>query len=141
MAARRGDRGPSLPISEDAVPHLAHQGPIVAVGQAGAGRLRSEAIDWCESTQTAELLDLPGVLATVRFEPETGPGDPSILHLILCGGPVGEVMHHLGRMRLRQQLTGRFPAHRGVYETLALLPYQSVTPLDYGFLDDEHEVA
>ena len=44
-----------------------------------------------------------------------------------------EVMPRLEQARTAQQLTGRFPAHKGVYEQLALLPYQSIVPLNYDF--------
>jgi hypothetical protein len=53
--------------------------------------------------------------------------------VLLCGEPVTEVMSDLALARTRQRLTGRYPAHRGVYEPLALLPYQSIVPFHCDF--------
>jgi hypothetical protein len=124
---------PSIKIGKAAVPYLPHRGIIVAIGKAPSVERREEAKAWWRNIQEVDLLDLPGVLAVLEYDPaETGQQD-HVLHILLCEDPVTEVMPRLEQARMAQQLTGRFPAHKGVYEQLALLPYQSIVPLNYDF--------
>ncbi|KJE23319.1 hypothetical protein FF36_02277 [Frankia torreyi] len=123
---------PSIDVAADAVPHLAHQGVVVSIGRAGPGG-RPAALDWWERTQRDDLYELPGLLGTLQLEPvETGEQD-LVLHVLLCAQPAAEVLAGLTAVRDRQRLTGRFPAHGGAHETLALLPYERIIPLQYDF--------
>ncbi len=125
---------PSVQVASAAVPYLAHQGIIVLLGRAASFEQRDDAIEWWDRTQSADLLDIPGVLATMQFDPARDEDDETtILHLVLCSSPVDEVMRDLHRLRSFQTLVGRYPAHDGSYETIAVLPYQSIVPFQYDF--------
>jgi hypothetical protein len=125
---------PSVQVADAAVPYLAHQGIIVILGKAASIDRRDDALAWWQQTQSADLHDIPGVLATMEFEPGRDDDDETtILHVVLCSAPVDEVMRDLHRLRSFQRLVGRYPAHDGSYETLAVLPYQSIIPFQYDF--------
>ncbi|MGD9796263.1 MAG: hypothetical protein AB7V43_22580 [Acidimicrobiia bacterium] len=123
----------SIRIDEEAITYLPHRGMILILGKARSAAERADALAWWRDSQEDDLLDLPGVLAVLEFSPGEGVGDDQILHIVLCEDSPVEVMAALEQSRTLQQLTGRFPAHKGVYEQLALLPYQSIVPLDYSF--------
>lgn len=121
----------SVHVSEAAIPHLPHVGIVVAIGQAASPERLAEASAWWDTTQAGDIHDIPGVLATVRYSAADPDKPGQLLHLLLCHHPVGEVMADLTRVRRVQESVGRYPAHGGVYETLALLPYQAIVPLEH----------
>ena len=123
----------SVHVADDAVPYLPHRSLLVMLGRASAAERVDEAVAWWDSTQSDDLHDITGVLASMRFTPGP-PGDPDlILHLVLCRAPAAEVMRDLSQVRHLHRLTGRYPAYSGSYETVAVLPYQSIIPFQYDF--------
>jgi len=131
---------PSIPVSSAAVPYLPHTGMIVFVGRAASVGGVDAALQWWERVQQPALHDVPGVLATLRFDPVSSDDQDLVLHVVLCSEAVETVMSDLDQVRGRQALTGRYPAHGGVYELCACLPYQWIVPFQYDFdMDDDHE--
>lgn len=123
----------SMSLAEEAVPHLPHTGMVLLLGRARSAEDREAAKAWWERSQLPLLLGLSGGMAVLALDP-AGDGDPAtFLHLLLCDQPVRDVMAELSRARGYQRLTGAYPAHRGEYEELALLPYERIVPLDYSF--------
>jgi hypothetical protein len=124
---------PSVLVSKDAIPYLAHRGIIVALGRAPGPDRVQEAVDWWERTHLVDLFAVPGLLAAMRFSP-TGQTEPeALLHVLLCDDPPGDVMERLADSRRYYQAIGRYPAYGGVYESIAFLPYDSIVPLSYDF--------
>jgi hypothetical protein len=56
-----------------------------------------------------------------------------LIHILLCEGPPADVMAEIDKAMRYQQAVGRFPAHGGVYERMAFLPYNRIVPLEYDF--------
>jgi hypothetical protein len=131
LAASRARR--SIHISDDAIAHLPHQAIIVMLGRAPSPDAAPDAVAWWDRTQADDIADLPGVLASLRFLPTPMTAQDLVLHVLLCGEPATDVMGDLVALRRYQRLTGRYPAHKGIYETVALLPYQTIIPLQYDF--------
>lgn len=131
---------PSLLVSAEAMPYVAHRGIVVCAGRAPSPDRVDEAIDWWDRVRLVDLFAVAGVLAALRFEPvEPAPAD-SLLHLLLCEDPPADVMRRLAAAERYQRAVGRYPAHGGVYESLARLPYERIVPLEYDFdvgSDDE----
>jgi hypothetical protein len=124
---------PSIHVSEPAIAHLAHQGVIFSIGRARSAEQRAQAVEWWERTQRDDLYEVPGLLATLQFEPvETGEQD-LVLHILLCSEPAATVLEGIRLVREKQALTARYPAFGGVYETVALLPYERIVALQYDF--------
>lgn len=124
----------SVHVKPDAIAHLAHRGIVVCIGRAASAASRGDAIEWWERTQADDLEEIPGVLGTLRFDPTGADDQDLVLHIVLCSTSSAEVVQQLQHVRERQALTGRYPAYRGVYETVAVLPYDRIDPLDYSFL-------
>ena len=76
---------------------------------------------------------LPGVLGGMRYESRSESNAGQILHIFLLEDDPAEVMPRLVRMQTYGARQGRYPAYRGVYESMAFLPYRKITPLEYGF--------
>jgi hypothetical protein len=134
---------PSVLVDAAAVPYLAHRGVIVAVGRAPSPERLDEATGWWDQVHLVDLFAVDGVLAAVRLVP-ADPGHEGLLaHLVLCEHPVGEVMARIDHAKRYWEPVGRFPAHGGVYEPMAFLPYQWIVPLEYDFDigDPEEEPA
>lgn len=125
---------PSIHISEHAIPHLPHQSIVLILGKASSSEHTQDAVAWWEETQASDLQDIPGVLATMRFEPALADEAELLLHVLLCSSPVKQVMREFVQVRRYQELTGRFPAHSRAYETVAILPYDAIIPLRYDFV-------
>lgn len=124
---------PGVLVSSEAVPHLAHRGILVALGRASTLEQRQDAVEWWTGTHLVDLFTIDGVLAAMRFDP-TGRTEPDqILHVILCDDAPGEVMERFEQSMRYQRAVGRFPAHKGVYEPIALLAYELILPLRYDF--------
>lgn len=119
---------PSVLVSEAAIPWLAHRGVIVA-----AGRAQGDAVAWWNDVHLVDLFAVPGMLAALRFEPVAEENADIVLHLLLCEDDPATVMEGIDRSMRYQRAVGRFPAHGGVYEPLAFLPYQRIIPLEYDF--------
>lgn len=131
---------PSVLVDKAAVPYLAHRGVIVAVGKAPSPDRVQEAIDWWDHVHLVDLFAVPGILAAMRFRPVEPADDGMILHLLLCEMHPAAVMRGIERAMRSMRALRRFPAHGGVYEPLAFLPYQWIVPLQYDFdIGDEEE--
>ena len=118
----------------DAIPHLPHQSIVLVLGKASSPEHRPDAVAWWEETQLPDLHEIPGVLATLRFEPAQAGESELLLHVLLCSSPVNEIMRDFVQVRRYQELTGRYPAHSRAYETVAILPYDLIIPLRYDFV-------
>lgn len=123
---------PSVLVSPPAVPYLAHRGVIVAAGRVGPGGLEP-AIHWWDTVHLVDLFTVPGLLASVRMEPAQSEHDGMLLHLLLCEEPPDQVLAAIERAKRYWTSVGRFPAHGGVYEPVAFLPYRQIVPLEYDF--------
>jgi hypothetical protein len=124
---------PSVLVDKAAVPYLAHQGVIVAIGRAASPERVQEAVDWWDRVHLVDLFAVPGLLAAVRLRPVDPSNQGLLLHMLLCEDPPAEVMAGIERAMRYLRAVGRFPAHGGVYESMAFLPYQWIVPLHYDF--------
>jgi hypothetical protein len=119
-------------VAEPAIPHLNHRGAIFALGRAPSAERRQEAIGWWTGTHLVDLFAVPGVLAALRGDPVSL--DPELLlHVILCEDPPAEVLARIHAAMRYARAVGRYPAHAGVYESIAFLPYDRIVPLEYDF--------
>jgi hypothetical protein len=124
---------PDCLVDQEAVPYLAHRGVIVALGQAASPERLQEAVDWWERVRLTDLFSVGGLLAAIRMKPAGEEPSNLMLHILLCEHPPAMVMHDLEQKKRYWRAVGRFPAHGGVYEDLAFLPYQRIIPLEYDF--------
>jgi hypothetical protein len=124
---------PPILVSDEAVPYLAHRGVIVALGQARSADGRDDALRWWRETHLVDLLAVEGVLAALRFDPVTAEEQDLLLHVLLLGDDPVNVMPGIERALRYDEAVGRYPAHGGVYESIAFLPYRSIVPLEYDF--------
>ena len=123
---------PSVLVAEPAIPHLNHRGVILAYGRAASVERRQEAIDWWDNTHLVDLFAVPGVLAAIRCDPENL--DPEfLLHVILCEDHPAQVMGRIMEARRYAEALGRYPSHKGAYESVAFMPYERIVPLEYDF--------
>lgn len=132
---------PSVLVSPAAVPYIAHRGVIVAVGRAASPERVGEAVEWWDTVHLVDLFSVPGILAAVRFEPAESSQEDLLLHLLLCEAHPAEVMAGIDKAMRYWQAVGRYPAHGGVYEPMAFLPYQWIVPLQYDFDIGETEAG
>ena len=123
---------PGCLVSEPAIPYLAHRGLIIAQGIAPSVERRDEAIAWWNNVHLVDLFTVPGVLASIRLDPVTGPSD-RVLHILLCADSPAEVMPRIDAMLRYQGALGRWPAHKGIYTPECFLPYDRIVPLEYDF--------
>jgi hypothetical protein len=128
----KGTARPGCHVQERAVPYLHHKGLIIALGKAPTPEQRDGAIAWWDETHLPDLFAVPGVLAALRGDP-VDTTDDRIVHVILCDRPPLEVMGNIGDALRYAEAVGRYPAHKGAYESLAFLPYDTIVPLDYDF--------
>ncbi len=124
---------PSVLVDPAAVPYLAHRGMIVAVGRASSPGREHEAIDWWNSTHLVDLFNIDGILGAVRLTPTDPDHAGYLAHMLLCEDSPGEVMAAIDQAMRYWKPVGRYPAHGGVYESIAFLPYQWIIPLEYDF--------
>ena len=124
---------PSVLVSEEAVPYLAHRGVIVAIGRAPSAEQRADALRWWDDVHLPDLFAIDGVLAAMRFDPVGDAAPELVLHVLLLDADPAAVMPRIDESRRFAGATGRYPPHGGVYEPLAFLPYRAVQPLDYDF--------
>jgi hypothetical protein len=124
---------PPILVSSEAVPYLAHRGLIVALGRAAAVDRREDAERWWRETHLVDLLAIEGVSAAIRFDP-TDDSDPDLLlHVLFLTDDPAVVMPRVERAMRYSGAVGRYPAHGGVYESIAFLPYRGIVPLEYDF--------
>jgi hypothetical protein len=124
---------PTVLVSKEAVPHLAHRGIILAVGKAPSADRVQEAVDWWDNTHLVDLFAVPGLLGAIRLAPVDPAHADVLLHVLLCEEPPADVMAGIDKAMRYQRAVGRFPAHGGVYERIAFLPYNRIVPLEYDF--------
>jgi hypothetical protein len=122
---------PSLRISAEAAPFIAHRGLIAAVGRPGPSAGLDDACRWWDEVEIPDLFDVPGIEAVVRFETATGDTAAPMLHLVYLSRPASALLPAIEAMRERQGLLGRFPPHAQAYEPLVFLPYDWIVPLDH----------
>jgi hypothetical protein len=134
---------PTVHVSKDAVPHLAHRGIILAVGRAPSADRVQEAVDWWDRTHLVDLFAVPGLLAAIRLAPVDPQHADVLLHVLLCEEPPADVMAGIDKAMRYQRAIGRFPAHGGVYDRMAFLPFDRIVPLEYDFdiVSDEESAA
>jgi hypothetical protein len=106
---------------------------IVAVGRAASTDRIQQAIDWWNQIHLPDLFTVPGVLAAMRFSPLGATEPDMLLHLLVCDETVADVMGRVTHARRYHAALGRFPAYGGAYESIAFLPYESITPSAYDF--------
>jgi hypothetical protein len=124
---------PSVLVSKPAIPHLAHRGVIVALGKAASPERVQDAVDWWDQTHLVDLFAVPGLLAAIRGAPADPTPSDLVLHLLLCEDEPATVMEGIENAMRYQTAVGRFPAHGGVYESIAFLPFDRIVPLEYDF--------
>jgi hypothetical protein len=124
---------PGCLVHQDAVPYLAHRGVIVALGQSASPDRLQEAVDWWEQVRLNDLFTVVGLLGAIRMEPATDEQSDLMLHILLCEDSPAMVMHDIEQKKKYWGAVGRFPAHAGVYQDVAFMPYQRIIPLEYDF--------
>lgn len=124
---------PSVLVDKAAVPYLAHRGVIVAVGRAASPERLPEAVAWWDTVHLVDLFSQAGILAAIRFQPVDISHEGVMLHLLFCEDAPGVVMANIEAAMPYLRALGRFPAHGGVYQPMAFLPYQWIVPLQYDF--------
>jgi hypothetical protein len=125
---------PGVHVSTPAVPHINHRGVIFAYGRPSSADKREAAQAWWRDTHLPDLFAVPGVFAALRFDPVAGdPNEDSMLYVIMCNEPVSDVMVAIEESKRYTRAIGRFPAHNGVYEPIAFLPYDRIVPFEYDF--------
>jgi hypothetical protein len=123
----------SVLVSDEAVPYLAHRGVIVALGRAPSAEQRDDAVRWWRDTHLVDLLAVEGVLAAMRFESILDDEQDLLLHVFLLEDDPAVVMERFEAALRYSVPLGRYPAHGGVYESAAMLPYRLIAPLEYDF--------
>jgi hypothetical protein len=124
---------PSVLVSKPAIPYLAHRGVIIALGKAPSAERMQEAVDWWDGTHLVDLFAVEGIVGAIRGAPaDPTPGD-TLLHVLLCEDAPADVMTRIAESMRYQRAIGRFPAHGGVYESIAFLPFDRIVPLEYDF--------
>jgi hypothetical protein len=124
---------PPILVGADAVPYLAHRGVVVAIGRAPAADAREDAVRWWRETHLVDLLAIDGVAAAMRFDPVDDENGDVLLHVLLLEDDPALVMPRIVTAQRYAEGVGRYPAHGGVYESVAFLPYRTIAPLDYDF--------
>jgi hypothetical protein len=124
---------PTSLVASEAIPHLPHRGVIVCLGRAPSASRRQEAIDWWDGTHLVDLFAVPGLLAALRLDPVDPAEGDLVVHLLLCEEPPADVMAGIQSVLRYQGAVGRYPAYGGVYESVAVLPYERIVPFEYDF--------
>jgi hypothetical protein len=123
----------SILVSDEAVPYVAHRGLVVALGRAPSADQRDAALRWWRDTHLVDLLAVEGVLVAMRFDSVEAAESELLLHVLLLEDDPAVVMPRIeGALRYGAAL-GRYPAHGGVYESIAFLPYRTIVPFEYDF--------
>jgi hypothetical protein len=133
MLLERAVARPSVLVAEPAVPHLPHRGVVVCIGRAPSAERRQEAVDWWEQTHLVDLFGVSGILAALRFELVDEADQDLLIHILYCDAHPEKVMASLQHELRYLEGIGRYPAHGGRYEALAVLPYERIIPFEYGF--------
>ena len=124
---------PSVLVSEEAIPYLAHRGVVVAVGRAAGPEQRPDAQRWWDDVHLPDLFAVDGVLAALRCDPVGDDAADLMLHVLLLDDDPAAVMPRVDAALRYAGAVGRFPPHGGAYEPLAFLPYRLIRPLEYDF--------
>jgi hypothetical protein len=123
----------SVLVSDEAVPYVGHRGLVVALGRASSADERDAALGWWRATHLVDLLAVEGVLVAMRFDPVEVEEQDLVLHILLLEEDPAVVMPRIHRSLRYGSELGRYPAHGGVYESIAFLPYRTIVPLEYDF--------
>jgi hypothetical protein len=123
---------PDCLVQARAIPYLHHKGVIVALGKAPTPEGRAGAVAWWDDVHLPDLFAVPGVLAAIRGNP-VEEDDDQILHVILCDRSPLEVLDGISAALKYAKAVGRYPAHRGAYESLCFVPFDTIVPLQYDF--------
>lgn len=126
-------KGPSVLVSDAAVPHLRHRSLILVMGRAASPEAFDQAIGWWANTHLVDLFTVAGILGALRLRSTAPDQSDLILHLLLCEGPGAEMADRLANGLRRWSAIGRYPCYGGAYEPLALLHYDLITPFSYNF--------
>ena len=94
---------------------------------------RDDAVRWWRETHLVDLLALEGVLAAMRFESIQDDESDLLLHVFLLEDDPAVVMERFAAALRYSTPLGRYPADGGVYESIAMLPYRLIAPLEYDF--------
>jgi hypothetical protein len=124
---------PPVLVSDEAVPYVAHRGILVALGRAPSAEERGDALRWWRETHLVDLLAVEGINAAMRFDPVEDEEQDMLLHLLLLEDDPAAVMPRVRGALRYGEAVGRYPAHGGVYESIAFLPYRVIVPLEYDF--------
>jgi hypothetical protein len=124
---------PSVLVSDEAVPYLAHRGVVVALGRAPSAERRADAERWWRDTHLVDLFAVEGVLGALRFDPLQDDEQDLLLHVLLLQDDPAVVMERIEQAMRYSGPLGRYPAHGGAYESVAFLPYRLILPLEYDF--------
>jgi hypothetical protein len=100
-----------------------------------------DAVAWWDAVHLVDLFSQPGILAAIRLLPVDADHDGVLLHLLLCEEHPATVMGKIEAARGYLEAVGRVPAHGGVYQSTAFLPYQLIIPLHYDFDIGETDVT
>ena len=106
---------------------------MVALGRAPSAEQRDDAVRWWRETHLVDLLAVEGVLAAMRFDSIQDDEQDLLLHVLLLEDDPAVVMERIERRCATARPLGRYPAHGGAYESLAVLPYRLIAPLEYDF--------
>jgi hypothetical protein len=124
---------PPVLVSDEAVPYLAHRGVLVALGRAPSANGVDDARRWWRDVHLVDLLAVEGLSSAIRFDPVDDAERDLMLHLLFVTDDPAVVMARVQLAMRYSGAVGRYPAHGGAYEELALLPYRAIVPLEYDF--------
>jgi hypothetical protein len=121
-----------IPVATEAIPHLGHRGILVALSQVTDPARRADVDRWYADVHFPDLLDVPGVLAAMRFSRFDTPDEGRFLSLYLLEGDPARVAADWASRGPDLRARGRMPSPRGS-RPLFLGPFRRIKPLTYDF--------
>ena len=119
-----------IPVSADAMPHLAHVGIQIATGFIPRVEDIAEASAWYIQ-HYIDMLTVPGWLAALKFEPHGEEGLGRCLHMFLLDRPPRVAHEALEEILPAWRATGLSPHPRGLYYRTFSGPFASLAPLQH----------